>query len=240
MRLLPGWVVPCLLLVAVWRADGALVVFGDGRLLRVDEFRLEGADRIVLELSGGGSMTIPLELVDRIVDDEYERPLVADESKGRGLAGDPKDAARRSVRTIEEKPTVGSPFSKEILDAAKEYRIDPALIAAVIRAESNFVPSAVSPKGARGLMQLMPATARRMGVRRDFDPRENIRGGTAYLAELAGRFGETAVELILAAYNAGEQAVENFGGVPPYRETQAYVRKVTALWRDARAARPAS
>jgi soluble lytic murein transglycosylase-like protein len=72
-----------------------------------------------------------------------------------------------------------------------------------------------------------------MGVRRDFDPRENIRGGTAYLAELAERFGETAVDLILAAYNAGERAVLEFGGVPPYRETQAYVKKVTELWRAA-------
>jgi soluble lytic murein transglycosylase-like protein len=79
-----------------------------------------------------------------------------------------------------------------------------------------------------------------MGVRWDFDPRENIQGGTAYLAELADRYGEKAVELILAAYNAGERAVEEFGGVPPYRETRAYVRKVTALWQAARGARPTS
>ena len=129
-----------------------------------------------------------------------------------------------------------SPYSAEILEAAKSYRIDPALIAAVIRAESNFVPSAVSRKGARGLMQLMPATARRLGVARHFDPKENILGGTAYLAELAERYGDTAVELILAAYNAGERAVEEYGGVPPYRETLAYVRRVTDFWASARAA----
>jgi len=123
---------------------------------------------------------------------------------------------------------------------AAEHGVDPGLVKAIIRTESNFDQHAVSRKGAQGLMQLMPGTAGRYAVSNAFDPAENIRGGTAYLAELAGRFGETAVELILAAYNAGEQAVENYGGVPPYRETQAYVKKVTALWRDAHATRPAS
>ena len=123
-----------------------------------------------------------------------------------------------------------SPFSSQILEAAKRHRIDPALIAAVIRAESNGFPRAVSRKGARGLMQLMPATARRLGVRSAFDPRENIRAGTAYLAELAERFGETNADLILAAYNAGEHAVDEYGGIPPYRETRDYVRRVLALW----------
>jgi soluble lytic murein transglycosylase-like protein len=79
-------------------------------------------------------------------------------------------------------------------------------------------------------MQLMPSTARRLGVRSPFDPRDNIRGGVAYLAELAERFGEKNADLILAAYNAGEQAVEEYGGVPPYRETRDYVRRVLALW----------
>lgn len=185
-------------------------------------------------------MTIPLELVDRIVDEEYERPVSGDETDRQRLASEKDAGLRPSVRAFEEKLSVVSRYSKEILEAAKTHQIDPTLIAAVIRAESGFDPSAISRKGARGLMQLMPATARRMGVLRDFDPGENIRGGTAYLAELAARYGENAVELILAAYNAGERAVEEFGGVPPYRETLAYVRKVTALWQEARAARPAS
>jgi hypothetical protein len=236
MKPLRAGILAGLLLLAVGPADGALVVFGDGRLLRVTGFELQGPDRIVLALDGGGRMTIPIELVDRIVDDEYERPRRVTEP---GAAA-PDAGLRRSVRSFDEDSPLPSPYSKEILEAARAHRIDPALIAAVIKAESNFVPSAVSPKGARGLMQLMPATARRMGVRRDFDPGENISGGTAYLAELARRFGETSVELILAAYNAGEQAVESFGGIPPYRETQAYVKKVTALWRSAHAAGPAS
>jgi soluble lytic murein transglycosylase-like protein len=225
-----------LLLAGAARADGALVVFGDGRILRVASFQLLDADDIRLSLPGGGDMTIPLELVDRIVDEEYARPLGGDETNKRSLASGEANVLHRSVRAFEGKSPVVSPYSKEISEAARKYRIDPAFIAAVIRAESNFVPSAISPKGARGLMQLMPATARRLGVARHFDPRENILGGTAYLAELADRYGDTSVELILAAYNAGEHAVEEFGGVPPYRETLAYVRRVTDLWATARAA----
>jgi soluble lytic murein transglycosylase-like protein len=230
---------PWLIMLAALRVDGALVVFGDGRLLRVDSFRLEGFDEISLNLPGGGRMTIPLELVDRIVDEEYARPAGGEEKEEQRLASQPDATLHRSVRAFGENSPVTSPYSKEILEAAKASRIDPALIAAVIQAESGFDPWAVSRKGARGLMQLMPATARRMGVHRDFDPRENIQGGAAYLAELAGRYGENAVELILAAYNAGERAVEEFGGVPPYRETQAYVKKVTALWLGARSEGPA-
>lgn len=209
------------------RGDAALVVFGDGRILQVASFQLLDADDVRLSLPGGGEMTIPLDLVDRIVDEEYERPAPRPEGGAGALP-------RRSVRLPDGKAALASPFSAEILEAAKRYRIDPALIAAVIRAESNFVPSAISRKGARGLMQLMPATARRLGVARHFDPKENIFGGTAYLAELAERYGETSVELILAAYNAGERAVEEYGGVPPYRETLAYVRRVTDFWTSAR------
>jgi soluble lytic murein transglycosylase-like protein len=79
-------------------------------------------------------------------------------------------------------------------------------------------------------MQLMPATARRLGVTKAFDPAQNVRGGTLYLSRLAERFGELEVEKVLAAYNAGEEAVETYNGVPPYRETRDYVRKVMALW----------
>jgi hypothetical protein len=234
MKVFSGVILSGLLLAGALPARGVLVVFGDGRLLRVESYQLEDEERIALSLPGGGTITIPLERIDRIVDEEYERPRPGDS----GAAGE--TGPRRSIRAFEEKLPVAPLYSKEILEAAKIHRVDPALIAAVIRAESNFDPSAVSRKGARGLMQLMPATAKRLGVSRAFDPRENIRGGTAYLAELADRFGETAVELILAAYNAGERAVEEYGGIPPYRETRAYVKRVTAFWNDARAARPAS
>jgi len=240
MKGLRGVVLSGLLIAGALPARGVLVVFGDGRHLRVESYELEDEERIALSLPGGGRITIPLELVDRIVDEEYERPQPGNAGDGATLASAPDAGSRRSVRAFEEKLPVASLYSKEILEAAKKHRVDPALIAAIIKTESNFDPSAVSRKGARGLMQLMPATARRLGVSHAFDPRENIRGGTAYLAELADRFGDTAVELILAAYNAGERAVEEFGGIPPYRETRAYVKRVTALWNDACAARPAS
>jgi soluble lytic murein transglycosylase-like protein len=217
-------------------AAATLVVFEDGRHLRVASYEVVEGDRLTVGLVGGGSMTIPLDVVDRIVDEEYERPApVAPEDANRIAAGLPAEASR-SIRAFLESPSssspssLSSPYSSQILAAAKEHQVDPAFIAAVIKVESNGHVYAVSRKGARGLMQLMPATARRLGVKSPFDPRDNIRGGVAYLAELAERFGETNADLILAAYNAGERAVEEHGGVPPYRETRDYVKRVLALW----------
>jgi soluble lytic murein transglycosylase-like protein len=108
---------------------------------------------------------------------------------------------------------------------APEYRLDPGLVLAVIAAESNFDPGAVSPKNAQGLMQLIPDTARRFGVRNPLDPAQNIRGGMAYLRWLLAYF-EGDVSLALAAYNAGEGAVERYLGVPPFAETRNYVLKI--------------
>jgi hypothetical protein len=247
LRLLPAWSGLLVLILASPPAAASLVVFEDGRHLRVASYEVVDVDRLTVGLVGGGSMTIPLDVVERIVDEEYERlpdpgKLVTDA----GIAAEPLAGETRSVRAFSENlssspglssssglsfsSSFSSPFSSQILEAAKQHRIDPALIAAVIRAESNGFPRAVSRKGACGLMQLMPATARRLGVKSAFDPRENIRAGAAYLAELAERFGETNADLILAAYNAGEHAVEEHGGVPPYRETRDYVRRVLAFW----------
>jgi soluble lytic murein transglycosylase-like protein len=108
---------------------------------------------------------------------------------------------------------------------APEYKLDPELVLAVVGAESTFDPNASSPKNAQGLMQLLPATARRFGVRNIRDPIENLRGGMAYLRWLMARF-DGDIRLVLAAYNAGEGAVRRFGGIPPYRETQTYIRRV--------------
>jgi soluble lytic murein transglycosylase-like protein len=118
-------------------------------------------------------------------------------------------------------------YAAEIEEAATQYGVPRRLIEEVIRAESAFNASAVSPKGARGLMQLMPGTASMLGVRNSFDPRENIRGGVRHLRALLDRYGNN-VPLALAAYNAGEQAVTTYGGIPPYAETQQYVRKILA------------
>jgi hypothetical protein len=242
LRRLRGGAAACGLLMllvafaAALPASGTLVVFEDGRHVRVASYEFvtggeDGdGDRVSMKLFGGGSMTVSLDVVDRIVDDEYERPILVKPDDS--LAAGPAVGAGRSLRAFSESLSLSSPspYSSQILAAAKEHRVDPALIAAVIRAESNGVSTAVSRKGARGLMQLMPATARRLGVQRPFDPKENIRGGTAYLAELAARYGDTRADLVLAAYNAGERAVEEHKGVPPYRETREYVRKVLAFW----------
>jgi soluble lytic murein transglycosylase-like protein len=123
-------------------------------------------------------------------------------------------------------------YSALIDDVAGRAQLQPALLCAVIAIESAFDPRAVSPKGAQGLMQLRPATAKRYGVRRPFDPAENIRGGAGYLKYLLKRYGND-LELALAAYNAGEDAVDRHGGtIPPFAETQAYVPAVLTLYRE--------
>jgi soluble lytic murein transglycosylase-like protein len=122
---------------------------------------------------------------------------------------------------------------------ARENGLAPELVKAVALVESGFNPDAVSPKGAQGIMQLMPATARRYGVRNAFDPLENLRAGTMHLKSLVDEFGGD-VKLALAAYNAGSGAVRRHGGVPAYRETQEYVRKIeNTLGKPARRARVA-
>lgn len=116
-----------------------------------------------------------------------------------------------------------------ISQTADRHQVDPDLIHAVVKVESGCDSRAVSPKGAMGLMQLIPATARRFGVENPFDPRQNIEGGTSYLKYLLGLF-DGDLGLSLAAYNAGENSVLRTGGIPPFPETREYVRRVTSLY----------
>ncbi|MFB3777430.1 MAG: lytic transglycosylase domain-containing protein [Bryobacteraceae bacterium] len=143
----------------------------------------------------------------------------------------------RLVRTIVASPPAarGVPAAQVpefVRKAAELHDVDPLLVHSVIKAESAYNPFALSPKGARGLMQLMPATARRFGVSNSYSMTENVSAGVRYLRYLMDMFGDT--KLAVAAYNAGEEAVIRYGGVPPYRETQNYVRTVSAAYDGAR------
>ena len=139
----------------------------------------------------------------------------------RRSAADPQWLATRITRP--------SAFDPLINQAASDHSLDPRLVKSVMLVESGFNPQAVSPKGARGLMQLMPATASRHGARNVHDPAQNIAAGTKYLSHLLGLFGGN-LEKSLAAYNAGEGAVARYGGIPPYNETRDYVRKALTAY----------
>lgn len=144
--------------------------------------------------------------------------------------------------TIVERPIHSEPDPSPALivrwvrKLAPKYRLDPALVLAVIRAESNFNPKAQSPKNAQGLMQLIPGTAKRFEVDDVWDPLQNIRGGMAYLRWLLDHFAGNEA-LALAGYNAGENAVRRYNGIPPYPETRSYVKRVSR-WRSLPAAIP--
>jgi soluble lytic murein transglycosylase-like protein len=138
----------------------------------------------------------------------------------RGLALSPD---RRSQAPVQHT------FDSLIAYTARSYGVDPALVKAVVAAESNFQVDAVSRAGAQGLMQLMPATAQTLGVRAPMEPVENIEGGVRYLREMLDRYGD--VTRALAAYNAGPTAVDRYQGVPPYPETKAYVKRVLNYYR---------
>jgi soluble lytic murein transglycosylase-like protein len=135
-----------------------------------------------------------------------------------------RSGARRAV-----KPRENEAYDPLILLAAERHGVPAALVKAVIAAESSFDPGAVSPKGAMGLMQLMPGTAKDVGVEQPFDDEDNVHGGTRYLRWLFERYGDWL--RTVAAYNAGPEAVERYGGVPPYRETREYVQRVLSYYR---------
>ncbi len=206
-------------------ARAELVVFEDGRVVKASGYRLL-AEELEISLPGGGSYRVALSRVDRIVDDE----ILVDAVRVEGGSPPPSPVYDLSYKPGRSSAS-GSTYEELIEREAKRQDIDAALVSALIRAESNYEPRAVSRKGARGLMQLMPATAKRLSVQKPFDPAANIRGGVAYLRELVDRFGPRPL-LVLAAYNAGEQAVEAYGGVPPYRETIAYVNRIMSWWQS--------
>lgn len=198
-------------------AAAELVVLDDGHFFKVDDYRLEGAS-VTLELAGGGRVSLPLSRVERVVEDEIVPAVVATT---------PPEAPAFSLRFAAGQPVPSTPYGEEIWSAAQRHGLNPALVAAVVAAESAFDPNALSRVGARGLMQLMPATADRFGLRADehFIPHRNLEAGSRYLAWLVERFGDD-LALALAAYNAGEGTVDRYRGVPPYRETRTYLERI--------------
>ena len=194
-------------------ASTELAIFVDGRVLKVDDARLEG-EVIVLDLPGGGSLRVPAVRIDRVIADEVE------ENVATPPLGDP---ACPFVWSEEPLPQ-DLPFRDSINTAARAANLHPWLVAAVVQAESAFDPLAISRVGAAGLMQLMPAAAADHDVRNAFDPDENLRGGSKHLRAMLDRF--ESLSLALAAYNAGATTVDRYQGIPPYKETRQYVRRV--------------
>lgn len=194
-----------LLAVPAARADYAVLRSGQ-RLHITGVERMEGTVRLHV---AGGSVDLP---ADELLSVEPEELFPATEKVSQ----------------------MDVPYAVQIRNAAQAYGVDERLIASVIAVESNFQPRAVSRKAARGLMQLLPATATRLSVQDVFDPQQNINGGTRYLKELLGRYNQD-VTLVLAAYNAGPESVDQYRGVPPFAETRLYVRRVTDKLRTASA-----
>ena len=199
-------------------ASAELIIFSSQRSMSVESHRFEG-DRIIISLRGGGEMTFERTLVARITPDEVPFTEAA------AVAADaaPRVSVLAQPRLVEQ-----TRFDPIIERAATKHEVDARIVKAVIQVESAFQPRARSSKGAMGLMQLMPKTARQYEARNPYDPASNIEAGTKYLKRLLEEF---ELPLALAAYNAGEGAVRRFGGIPPYAETQAYVTKVLGLLR---------
>lgn len=200
-------------------ASAEIVHLTSKRTLSVESHRIDG-NSITLVLRGGGEVTCDRSLIEKIVPDEVPYAAADDDQRPVGTAGAVSQNAAASD-LLES-----TPFGEVIESVAQAHGVDPMLVRAVIAVESNYRPRARSPKGAMGLMQLMPATARAYNVRNPYDPKANIAAGVKHLKSLIDKWG---VEMALAAYNAGEGAVRKFKGVPPYRETRNYVSKILSM-----------
>ena len=213
LRTLVVMLMALLFVAAARQASAELLFFAGDRTLSVKGHRFEG-DQIVVTLRGGGEMTFDRATIVRIGPDEvpYDQPATPELALGQGAA-----------RLVEN--TVYEPL---IQQAAATHGVPVNLVKAVIQTESAYRSRARSPKGAIGLMQLMPKTALQYQAANAYDPRANIDAGVKYLRTLLDQF---ELPLAIAAYNAGEDAVRRFGGIPPFPETQDYVKKVLSLYR---------
>jgi len=238
MRFLPSFRLSLGVLVTLLTAlpcfAGEVAVLRNGFSIRHERHEVVGdTTRLYLTADGSSFVDVPTAEIEHFeaapdvpasdrrgsVSPDSKSPLLA--KKARNGAPSPSIFPAASVF-----PTTGAVDLNDVVNSASgRYRLDPDLVNSVIKAESGFNVRAVSPKGAQGLMQLMPGTASQLGVPNAFDPKANVEGGTKYLRELLERYNFDLVKA-LAAYNAGPQRVEQFGGVPPYYETRAYVARV--------------
>jgi len=211
-------------LAAAIPASASIAVFTDGRAMKIEGYKLVDEVSMQLTMKNGGAITVPLARVDRILEDEIAPPAEVAEVKK--IVEEEGIFPRRSWHYDDKRgPLVKSKFDKLIVAAAKKFDVDATIVSAVIQAESDFKQYELSNKGARGLMQLMPATAERFGVADSYDPEANIYGGVRYLRWLLQTFNGNA-DLAIAAYNAGEGNVWKYDGVPPFRETINYVNRI--------------
>jgi Transglycosylase SLT domain len=201
-----------LFLMTAAPARAELVFFQSGRAMSVRAIRSEG-DEIVLQLRSGGDIHCDKALIVKVEPDEVEYPEDVLE-------------ALPFARAVLEPPAIPEQYRELVTRTAARHGVDARVVNALIQVESAYHSRAVSPKGARGLMQLMPATGRQYGALDLFDPKVNLDAGIQHLKKLLTRYD---LPLALAAYNAGEAAVDRFGGIPPFRETQDYVTRILRL-----------
>ena len=192
-------------------ARAEIVYFNTGRTMSVKSHRVDG-DSVVLALRTGGEIVMESAMIARFAPDEVPYPEPVVEQPAAVLAA--------------VEPAVDVPYGAIIDKVSAEQDVSAKLVRAVIQVESAYQERARSPKGAMGLMQLMPATAKQYGVKDPYDPASNIEAGIKHLKGLLQRL---PVALALAAYNAGEGAVQRFNGIPPYPETRSYVSRILAL-----------
>jgi soluble lytic murein transglycosylase-like protein len=199
-------------------ARAELVFFANGSSMNVKAHRIAG-DSLVLSLRSGGEVECATSAIVRIEPDEVPYP----EDTARAQPDAPNGLA---IDVLADRLRPNPTYEPIIQRVAAEQGVDVRLVHAVIQVESSYQPRARSPKGAIGLMQVMPATARQYGVSNPYDPAGNIEAGIRHLKALLERF---PLALALAAYNAGEAAVEHFRGIPPYPETRNYVSSILKL-----------
>lgn len=216
--------------------DTFVVHLKHGRSMEAAQYKVDGTTAHV-SLLEGGSISFPAELVERVESvphEAVENHLLFPQEATQPNAGSLPATQPPQAKTNPDPLLNEDSIDAMIRSAAKRHQLEPDLLAAVIAVESGYDPSAVSPKGAQGLMQLMPGTAKDLLVTNPFDPRQNIEAGAKYLRQLLDLHNGSFVDA-LAAYNAGRGRVARYNGVPPYRETIAYINKVLKRYRTPQA-----